>query len=124
MRTDTNNIILDAYNANPVSMREAILSFKEYRRENPWLILGDMFELGDVAREEHQGIVDLAQECRFENVLFVGKEFNALDMPEPYRSFETTEEAIDFIKENPLSNSNILIKGSRGMYLEKTITSL
>ena len=124
MRTNTNNIILDAYNANPVSMREAVLSFKEYRRENPWLILGDMFELGDVAAEEHQAIVDLVKECRFENVLFVGKEFNALNVPDPFRSFETTGEVLDYIRANPIQNSNILIKGSRGMYLEKTVTSL
>ena len=124
MRTNTNNIILDAYNANPVSMSEAILSFKEYRKDNSWLILGDMFELGDSSVKEHMLIVDLLRECRFENVFLVGNVFHQLDVPDSFKTFVTTEELIHYISENPLENANILIKGSRGMYLEKIVSYL
>ena len=124
MRTNTNNIILDAYNANPVSMSEAILSFKEYRKDNSWLILGDMFELGDSSVKEHILIVDLLRECRFENVFLVGNVFHQLNVPDSFKTFVTTEDLIQYISENPLENANILIKGSRGMYLEKIVTYL
>ena len=124
MRTNTNQIILDAYNANPVSMSEAILSFKEYRKENQWLILGDMFELGEAAVEEHRAIVDLLVQNRFQNVLFAGEIFHSLEMPEGFLSFPNTDELDKHLLENPLRNAHILIKGSRGMRLEKVLNLL
>ncbi|HEY9113705.1 MAG TPA: UDP-N-acetylmuramoyl-tripeptide--D-alanyl-D-alanine ligase, partial [Bacteroidales bacterium] len=75
--TKKNKIILDAYNANPVSMAGAINSFKAFEPENPWLILGDMFELGDSSIEEHKKIIELLVEKEFENVLLVGKVFSS-----------------------------------------------
>ncbi|MEJ2595607.1 MAG: UDP-N-acetylmuramoyl-tripeptide--D-alanyl-D-alanine ligase [bacterium] len=124
MRTDTNEIIMDAYNANPVSMSEAIQSFREARKENPWLILGDMFELGESAEEEHKAIIDLLISCRFDQVLLAGEIFSKIKIPESYKSFKTTGELEHYLLENPIRHAHILIKGSRGMYLEKTLNVL
>ncbi len=124
MRTETNEIIMDAYNANPTSMSEAILSFREARKENPWLILGDMFELGESAKDEHKAIIELLVNSRFEQVLLAGEIFSTLQIPESFRSFKTTEELEKYLLENPIHNAYILIKGSRGMYLEKTLSAL
>jgi len=124
LKTESNQIILDAYNANPVSMKEAILSFKEFNPENPWLILGDMFELGHISLNEHQLIIDLLKEESFEKVLLVGKDFYQLKNTHSFISFETTEEAMDYLAENTIRDASILIKGSRGMELEKLIEVL
>ena len=124
LRTDTNNIILDAYNANPVSMKEAIINFNEYGKENPWLILGDMFELGKYSEEEHNAIVRLISEKGFENVVLVGEMFSTLDIPESFRVFKSTTDLIEYLGENPITNANILIKGSRGVSLEKILSYL
>lgn len=118
VKTESNRIILDAYNANPVSMREAILSFKEFNPENPWLILGDMFELGHISLKEHQVIIDLLKEESFKKVLLVGKDFYRLKGTHSFISIETTEEAMNYLSTNTIRNASILIKGSRGMELE------
>jgi len=120
--TKHNNLILDAYNANPVSMLNAIISFEKAHFKNSMLILGDMFELGDASKEEHQKIVDLLLEKGFKNVLLAGKAFYGTT--HPFIAFETTEQAAEFIQQNPLSNKTILIKGSRGMHLETLVRYL
>ncbi len=124
LKTESNQIIMDAYNANPVSMKEAILSFKEFNPENPWLILGDMFELGHISLNEHQLIIDLLKEESFEKVLLVGNDFYQLKDTNSFISFETTEEAMDYLAENTIRDASILIKGSRGMQLESLVKSL
>jgi UDP-N-acetylmuramoyl-tripeptide--D-alanyl-D-alanine ligase len=124
LATASNKIILDAYNANPVSMSEAIRSFSEAGFENPFLILGDMFELGKVAGEEHQKIVDQLLAAGFENVILVGKEFNKLNTPEKFTVLPTTVETAKYLQNKSVKNSNILIKGSRGMKLETLLTFL
>ena len=119
LKTEKNNLILDAYNANPVSMAEAIMSFKEYRRENPWLILGDMFELGDSSLDEHEKIITLLKETGFKNVILVGADFYHLKDNSDFTTFQSTSDVIDFIGKSPIENADILIKGSRGMRLEQ-----
>lgn len=119
LKTENNQLILDAYNANPVSMAEAINSFKEYRKENQWLILGDMFELGEVSLEEHEKVIRLAEEAGFKNVILVGNDFYELRNNSGFISLKTTPDAIEYLEEHPIKNANILIKGSRGMELEK-----
>tara|TARA_R110002051_G_scaffold325766_1_gene430993 strand:- start:36794 stop:38071 length:1278 start_codon:yes stop_codon:yes gene_type:complete len=116
-------IILDAYNANPSSMEVAIENFNSLNNTNKTMILGDMFELGESAKEEHQYIVELTKNMNFDQVLFVGENFyktetNAIKL----RSFD---ELKAFIKDNAIkSNSSILIKGSRGMALERVLEYL
>ncbi|WP_339665016.1 UDP-N-acetylmuramoyl-tripeptide--D-alanyl-D-alanine ligase [Maribacter arcticus] len=113
-------IILDAYNANPSSMKVAIENFNSLEKTNKVLILGDMFELGNSAEEEHQAITDLTKTLLFENVLFVGENF--------YRTqtssikLKNFEELKAYLSQNNLpANSSLLIKGSRGMALERAL---
>ena len=120
--TDKNKLVVDTYNANPTSMRAAILNFAQMDVNQKTLILGDMLELGDQSQEEHQNIVDLLQQNRLKNVLLVGNVFKITR--NSYSSFERVEELIGYIHEHPLTNNYILIKGSRGIKLEKVIPSL
>lgn len=137
--TEKNIIVLDAYNANPDSMKLALLNFAKMKSpfERRVAILGDMFELGEFAAAEHRSVMELARETSFENY-FVGQEFFALkdgaaetrDMSRvsaaergsaPENFFETTDELIKYLKENKIENAFVLIKGSRGMALEKIL---
>lgn len=121
-KTEHNKLLIDAYNANPSSMRAAIQNFENADFENKTLILGDMFELGDQSFDEHQQIIDLIQTYHFESVYLVGKYFNQVN--HPYVSFETTEALIQFLKSNPIHDRFILVKGSRGMKLENILPIL
>ncbi len=123
INTNRNNVVLDAYNANPFSMNEAIMSFANSEFENPWLLLGDMFELGSYSAQEHRVIIELLLKYNFKNVILIGNEFNKVDNHK-YISFITSDDAIEYLKENKISNADILIKGSRGMKLERLLTAL
>lgn len=116
--TENNSLILDAYNANPVSMVNAIKSFKDFNSKNPVLILGDMFELGDNSKEEHKKIIDLLIDLKFNKVFLVGKEFHKLKGTHNFKTFTETQHLKEFLAENRLKKNSILIKGSRGMKLE------
>jgi UDP-N-acetylmuramoyl-tripeptide--D-alanyl-D-alanine ligase len=115
-KTKSNTLILDAYNANPSSMKAAIENFSELQAPDKLLILGDMFELGKYAKEEHQKIIELLQDKKLRDVILVGKEFKELNSG--YSSFLNTNECLDHLKKNQPVNKTILIKGSRGMKLE------
>ncbi|MEH6620917.1 UDP-N-acetylmuramoyl-tripeptide--D-alanyl-D-alanine ligase [Maribacter arcticus] len=113
-------IILDAYNANPSSMKVAIENFNSLEKTNKVLILGDMFELGNSAEEEHQAITDLTKTLQFENVLFVGENFYRTQTSSiKLKNFEELKAHLS--QNNLQANSTILIKGSRGMALERTL---
>jgi UDP-N-acetylmuramoyl-tripeptide--D-alanyl-D-alanine ligase len=117
--TEKNEIILDAYNANPDSMRFSLESFAKIKTEKEKIaILGDMFELGKFAQEEHQKILDLIARLDL-RAYFAGEEFLKLKKDESI--FKTTEELIEHLKQNKIENSLILIKGSRGMKMEKVL---
>ena len=116
LKTQHNKIILDAYNANPVSLSKAIISFWDAKFQNPLLIIGDMFELGKASAEEHQKIVDLLISKAFDEVIIVGKDFFRTN--HPFKAFETTELTADYLMHHPVTKKHILIKGSRGMHLE------
>ena len=120
--TERNKLVVDAYNANPTSMRAAILNFAQMDVPQKTLILGDMLELGVQSEEEHQNIVNLLQQNSFKNVLLVGKDFKKTK--NSYPSFENVDDLISFVNENPVTNHYILIKGSRGIKLEKVLPSL
>lgn len=117
VKTKTNSLLLDAYNANPNSMKAAIENFAEYQADNKWLLLGDMFELGEYSKSEHQTIIDLLVSKKLTQVILVGNEFAALEN-NPFKTFKTTAECLDHIKNNKIENATVLIKGSRGMKME------
>ena len=124
LKTKKNRIFLDAYNANPVSMTEALKSFREQETNNPWLIIGDMFELGDASLKEHENIIRLIEKLGFRNVILVGRDFYQLKDKSRFTTLASTEEAAGYLQSAPIENADILIKGSRGMHLETLITYL
>ena len=118
VKKKSNTIIMDAYNANPSSMRLALKNFNEINHEQKIVILGDMFELGAASDKEHQCIVDLCDTLRLNRCVFVGKHYSKTSATEKYL---TVESLIKSITNTPLEKSCILIKGSRGMYLEQLL---
>lgn len=124
VKSSKNEIILDAYNANPSSMKQALENFKEMGFQNSLLILGDMFELGKYSLDEHQKVIDLISELGFKEVFLLGDEFYNIDKNESFKTFKTTNEAGNFLAKHPIYGRNILIKGSRGMKLETLLPYL
>jgi UDP-N-acetylmuramoyl-tripeptide--D-alanyl-D-alanine ligase len=118
-------IVLDAYNANPSSMMHAIRDFVLIQNSNKAIILGDMFELGIASENEHQKIIDMLSDNPDINTFFVGQNFYALKKRHLGRQhlkfFENTQALIDAIDQVKDSTQLLLIKGSRGMQLEKII---
>ncbi|MFO7744526.1 MAG: UDP-N-acetylmuramoyl-tripeptide--D-alanyl-D-alanine ligase [Psychroflexus sp.] len=119
-------ILLDAYNANPTSMKAALESFKQMSSNKQTVVLGDMFEVGEDSIKEHLHILDICQELKFENVLVCGEQFQKVSSEfENVIGFKTTGELKDYINENNSKlTSHILIKGSRGMQLESILDVL
>jgi len=120
--TEHNKLVVDTYNANPTSMSAAVLNFAQMDVEMKTLILGDMLELGAQSKEEHQNVVDLVLQNKFEHVLLVGAEFKKTK--NPYLCFGDTTELTKYLEEHPILNHYILIKGSRGIGLEKVLVTL
>jgi UDP-N-acetylmuramoyl-tripeptide--D-alanyl-D-alanine ligase len=120
--TEHNKLFVDAYNANPTSMQAAILNFAQMNVEAKTLILGDMLELGEQSAEEHQLIVNLLQQKSMQSVLLVGSEF--IKTRNNFTCFENVDELLSYLNEHPIKNNYVLIKGSRGIKLEKTLTAL
>ena len=120
IKTSNNKILLDAYNANPSSMKAAIDSFASDKNSNKILILGDMFELGDYSSEEHKKIVELAKRTKIKS-FFIGKNFKYHNTE---NSYDTIENFIKNLEENPIIDCFIFIKGSRGITLEKLVKYL
>jgi UDP-N-acetylmuramoyl-tripeptide--D-alanyl-D-alanine ligase len=108
--TATNHLIVDAYNANPTSMKAAIDNFRLMEVSPKMAILGKMGELGDVCQEEHQKLVDMLQEARFDEVWLVGEEFKQVKCPFPI--FNDVEEVKAEIQRHQPQGRYILIKGS------------
>lgn len=116
----TNQVILDAYNANPSSMRLAIENFAAINQPNKTLLLGAMAELGDESLEEHKAIIELIQKYQWENVVLVGGDF--LKIKHPFLSFPNSTEAAKWVKEQNYQNAHLLVKGSRSMKMEAVIS--
>ena len=123
IKSDKNEIVMDAYNANPVSMHHAIKNFRNISSENSLLILGDMRELGKDSEKEHQAIINLIKELKFDNVILVGGEFKKA-AGNDFTSFANVEELLAYINDNDISGKKILIKGSNSIHLEKIVNVL
>lgn len=119
---NSNVIILDAYNANPSSMKVALENFHALKADHKIVILGDMFELGDASLEEHQQIVNMATQMNFNDYYFIGEHFYLTKENE--NLFKTFDDFKNDFENNIPSNSSILIKGSRGMRLERVVELL
>ncbi len=125
IKTSRNTILMDAYNANPTSMKLAIENFTSAKLENKVAILGDMLELGENAKKEHSEILNFAIKQGYEKNFLVGKEFSEVaNKHKNVISFPNTPEIIKWLKRKPLSDSSILIKASRGIGLEKILQYL
>ncbi len=117
----TNTIILDAYNANPSSMKLAIENFARMQAENKVLMLGAMAELGAESLQEHEYIVDLVSQFKWKQVVLTGGDFLKIKIEQPYLVFETSAGAGEWLRQQHLKNTHILIKGSRSTQMEKVL---
>ncbi|WP_461630305.1 UDP-N-acetylmuramoyl-tripeptide--D-alanyl-D-alanine ligase [Labilibaculum euxinus] len=123
-KTEKNILFLDAYNANPTSMKAAIENFAGMSRKNKVIILGDMLELGSDARKEHLDLLQLIQDRQLKSVFLVGDIFTEVNSNEQFKTFKNTSELIKELDKTELLNQYILIKGSRGIRLEQVIEKL
>jgi len=117
----TNTIIKDAYNANPSSMKLSIDSFYKMHGSNKVLVLGDMLELGEFAEFEHRQIIDLTKTLGFQNSIFVGENFMKVKDMFHGKYFKHIDEAREYFKNKNFTQALILLKGSRGISVEKII---
>ncbi|MEI7500375.1 MAG: UDP-N-acetylmuramoyl-tripeptide--D-alanyl-D-alanine ligase [Bacteroidota bacterium] len=124
LKTDHNLLILDAYNANPSSMEAALTMFAETTYIKKMVILGDMLELGNEADHEHRKILGLLDHLKFQQVFLVGNIFTRLNTNRENICFHDTDLARMWLEHHKIENSTILVKGSRGIKLEKLVESL
>ncbi len=124
VKTTHNSLILDAYNANPSSLTAAIENFSLLKADNKVAILGDMLELGPESTEEHRAILYLIAKKKYKLVILVGAEFGKLSAEFKGVFVNDSEEAIKWIQENPIRGATVLIKGSRGIKLERLAGAL
>lgn len=117
-------VLMDAYNANPTSMKATLESFHKSSAKDKVVILGDMFELGKTSAEEHQHLTSYLEELKFKQVMLVGSNFSKVLSNQGIQKFETFEELSEAIKATNFGSSHILIKGSRGMALERILEVL
>lgn len=119
VKKGSNNIILDAYNANPSSMKAAIDNFARSEAADKILVLGAMAELGDSTPQEHQGIVDQISSYTWKHVILVGENFR--NTRHSYHQFSNPSEAAQWLKQQNITNSYLLVKGSRSTQMEKVL---
>lgn len=117
VKTSRNTIILDAYNANPNSMKAAIENFAKINTNKKLVLLGDMFELGEYSEQEHQNIVNLLKEKDFKEVVLVGPNFFKCKHNN-FNCFLSLKESVNYLSSLNIEQYTILIKGSRGMKME------
>lgn len=118
VKKDHKTLVLDTYNANPSSMSASLQNFATFEGSKA-IVIGDMLELGEESEKEHQNILNLAQELGFNEIITVGKQFKNVNKTSA--AFESTDELIQYLKDNKIQSENILLKASRGISLEKAI---
>lgn len=109
-QTDSNTLIIDAYNANPTSMHAALKNFADLHAADKMVILGEMRELGTESKEEHRKLLDFLTQANFEKTWLIGEYFE--EMHPAFRTFHTVDDAISELKANPIKGYTVLIKGS------------
>jgi UDP-N-acetylmuramoyl-tripeptide--D-alanyl-D-alanine ligase len=117
IQKEQNIIFMDAYNANPSSMEASLRSFAQFNHANKLIVLGDMFEMGAFAPQEHQRMVSICEELGYRSVWLVGEEFSKTKSS-TFQKFTSTADAIEQLKQYPPNQQAIFLKGSRGMKLE------
>ncbi|HEY4968217.1 MAG TPA: UDP-N-acetylmuramoyl-tripeptide--D-alanyl-D-alanine ligase, partial [Puia sp.] len=122
IRAGTNTIIMDAYNANPSSMKLAIENFSHYPAKDRILLLGAMAELGSSGPAEHEQIIRQIESTGWKEVILVGGDF--LNIKHPYLTFSTAAEAGKWVSSRSFQNTAFLVKGSRSMQMEKAVESI
>ncbi|MCF8331731.1 MAG: UDP-N-acetylmuramoyl-tripeptide--D-alanyl-D-alanine ligase, partial [Bacteroidales bacterium] len=126
IKSGNNTIILDSYNANPTSVIAALENLHAFQSDHDAKVvaLGDMLELGKQSEIYHKEILETIDKFSFDQVILVGTEFNKVAKNNSYLLFDNSEQAAEYLKTNPLSDTVILIKGSRGIKMEKLLKSL
>jgi UDP-N-acetylmuramoyl-tripeptide--D-alanyl-D-alanine ligase len=124
IETQKNRVIMDAYNANPTSMRAALINFHTICGENHLLILGDMRELGTASEEEHRTILRLMKELGFKEALLVGQNFCAYNENATWKTFEKVGDLCQYLESHPINGKTILVKGSNSIQLGKVLPLL
>lgn len=124
MRTASNLVIVDCYNANPTSMEAALANFTKFNVESKVAILGDMLELGKVSLDEHTKVIEVAGQVGINRLILVGAEFMHVATDLDAEVFESVDKLILHLEMNPIVRSLVLVKGSRGIKLEKTLPLL
>ncbi len=119
IKKETNTILLDAYNANPSSMKVAIENFASMNGDNKIVIIGGMMELGEDSKKEHAAIIKLLSSYQWKHVVVAGEDFS--NLPVSYLHFNNSKEIAVWFKEQQFANATILIKGSRSMAMEKVL---
>jgi len=122
--TKDNKLVVDAYNANPTSMKAALDNFRLIPADHKMCILGQMGELGNASEEEHQKVIDLIGTCGFETVWLVGENFAKTQHPADYRLFANVDEVKAAISTQKPQGNLILIKGSNSNKLVQTVELL
>jgi UDP-N-acetylmuramoyl-tripeptide--D-alanyl-D-alanine ligase len=117
--TKNNTLICDSYNANPTSMHSALESFAATKSDHKLVILGEMLEMGEKSEQEHLKIINELQSYNIEKVLLVGTAFQKTSVKTGFKSFQDVANLREFLKKEPIKGYSILIKGSRGIGLEK-----
>lgn len=120
--TARNVLYMDAYNANPSSMHAAVENFVSSSEEGKtkMLVLGDMRELGEYADDEHRSVLKAVENAGFGEVCLVGEIFSRVNTNPAYHTFTSQEELAGYLREHPVCDRVILVKGSHGIHLEKT----
>ena len=118
---DSNLIWLDAYNANPSSMQKAIENFGKMPQETKVLVLGDMFEMGEVAEQEHNALLQWIVDLGFKNIYLLGDHFAAVSQNCGIKTFQSIEDLGQAITSQKFTKAAFLVKGSRGMKMERVV---
>lgn len=124
VKTKYNTLVCDSYNANPVSMANAIESFSRLTAPEKICIIGDMLELGEKTEEEHHTVLRLIGTVGIEKCYAVGETMKRLAPLYGFEAFDDVDELVKVLRSSQLQDKMILIKGSRGIKLEKCYVAL
>ena len=117
-------VFLDAYNANPSSMEKALENFARFNFPKKIAVLGDMFEMGEHAEQEHKLIYEIALSLAFDKLFVVGEHFKKQALNNGNLGFDNATQIKEYLAKENLENTAIFVKGSRGMAMEKVLSGI